>query len=135
MYAELICDSGAVHVSATLQKLILKVKGLDRVILITDCNMVDTAAPPGVEQYQDLSFDPMGRLAGSRLTMDKACRNIMIHTGIGIREAFWLAARNPARAVGLGDTVGTVQAGKKANLVFVDGDFSVKKVMLEGEFV
>ena len=135
MYAELICDSGAVHVSATLQKLILKVKGLDKVILISDRNDVDLPAPAGLEQYTDLSFDPFGRLAGSKLTMDRACRNIMRHTGISMDKAFLLAARNPARAVGLDHEVGTVAAGKKANLIFVDEGFAVKKVMLEGEFV
>ena len=135
MYAELISDSGAVHVSATLQKIILKVKGMDRVILITDSNAVDRPAPAGLEQYEDLSFDPMGRLAGSKLTMDKACRNIMTHTGIGIREAFLLAARNPARVLGMADEIGTVAPGKKANLVFVDDHFTVEEIMLEGEFV
>ena len=59
----------------------------------------------------------------------------MRHTGISIDEAFLLAARNPARAVGLDHEVGTVAAGKKANLVFVDEAFTVKRVMLEGEFV
>lgn len=135
MYAELICDSGAVHVSVTLQKLILKVKGLDKVILITDRNDVDLPAPPGLERYDDLSFDPFGRLAGSKLTLDRACRNIMRHTGISMDKAFLLAARNPARAVGLDHEVGTVAAGKKANLIFVDEGFAVKKVMLEGELV
>lgn len=135
MYAELICDSGAVHVSTTLQKLILKVKGLDKVILITDSNAVDLPAPPGLEQYTDLAFDPFGRLAGSKLTMDQACRNIMAHTGISMDKAFLLAARNPARAIGMDHEVGTVAAGKKANLVFADEAFTVKKVMLEGVFV
>ena len=59
----------------------------------------------------------------------------MRHTGIDIDKVFLLAARNPARAVGLDHEVGTVAAGKKANLIFVDEGFAVKKVMLEGEFV
>ena len=133
--AELICDSGAVHVNATLQKLILKVKGMDRVILITDSNVSHELPPPGLEQYDDLSFDPAGNLAGSKLTLDRACRNIRKHTGIGMDQTFLLAARNPARAVGLDHEVGTIAPGKKANLVFVDEAFTVKKVMLEGEFV
>lgn len=135
MFAELISDSGAVHVSATLQKLILKAKGLERVLLITDGNAVDLPAPPGLEQYTDLSFDPMGNLAGSKLTMDKACRNVMTHTGIGIREAFLLAARNPARVIGMDHEIGTIAPGKKANLVFTDEHITVKNVMLEGIFI
>ena len=135
MFAELISDSGAIHVNAALQKLILKIKGLERVILITDCNGADIPTPAGREQYTDLAFDPDGNLAGSKLTMDKACRNIMTHTGIGIREAFLLAARNPAKVIGMAEEVGTIAPGKKANLVFVDGQFAVKRVILEGEFV
>lgn len=135
MFAELISDSGGVHVSDTLQKLILKVKGTDRVILITDSNAVDLPAPAGLEQYDDLSFDPFGRLSGSKLTMERTCRNIRKVTGIGMAEAFLLAARNPARALGMDQEIGTVAQGKKANLVFVDEAFTVKRVMMEGEFV
>ena len=135
MFAELISDSGGIHVNTTLQKLILKVKGLERVLLITDGNAVDIPAPPGLEQYTDLSFDPKGNLAGSKLTMDKACRNIMAHTGIGIREAFLLAARNPARVIGMDHEIGTIALGKKANLVFTYEHITVKNVMLEGTFV
>jgi N-acetylglucosamine-6-phosphate deacetylase len=45
-----------------------------------------------------------------------------------------MASANPARVIGLGDEIGTVEAGKRANLVFVDAGFCVKKVMLEGKF-
>ena len=64
-----------------------------------------------------------------------ACRNIMRHTNCGIAQAFLLASRNPARAIGMDDEIGTVEAGKKANLVFVDDIFNVKNVMLEGELL
>ena len=81
-----------------------------------------------------LGFDANGLLSGSKLTMDIACRNLMQHTSCGICQAFLLAARNPARAIGLDHEVGTIEAGKKANLVFVDDLFNVKKVMLDGNF-
>ncbi len=132
MFAELICDSGGVHVSSTLQRLILKVKGLDRVVLITDSNVSDCEPPQALKKYDDLSFDSKGRLAGSRLTMDRAFRNIMKHTGLGPREAFLLASRNPAKAIGMGEEIGTIEAGKRANLVFLDDGFVVRKVLLEG---
>ncbi len=135
MFAELISDSGSVHVNSDLQRLILKVKGLEKVILITDSNHVKYDAPKGLERYTDLSFDPLGRLAGSKLTMNKACFNIMKHTGIGIVEAFLLASRNPAKAIGLENKIGTIDVGKMANLVFVNDTFDVKKVMLEGELI
>ncbi len=135
MFAELISDSGGVHVNSDLQRLILKIKGIEKVILITDCNPVDYEAPKGLEDYIDLSFDPFGRLAGSKLTMNKACHNIMKHTGIGIVDAFLLGSRNPSRAIGMDGEIGTIAIGKTANLVFVDDTFDVKKVILEGKLI
>ena len=61
-----------------------------------------------------------------------ACRNIMTHTNCGIAQAFLMASRNPARAVGMDDEIGTIEAGKRADLVFVDDMFHVQKVMLAG---
>ena len=135
MYAELISDSGGVHVNSDLQKLILKVKGIDKVILITDCNHVKHNAPKALEKYDDLSFDPFGRLAGSKLTMNKACKNVIKHTGIDISKAFLLASRNPARAIGLDNEIGSIAVGKKANLVFVNDAFDVEKVIFEGKIL
>ena len=43
-----------------------------------------------------------------------------------------MASRNPARVLGMDDQIGTVSVGKKANLVFVDQQFNVLQVMLEG---
>ena len=69
------------------------------------------------------------------MTMDQACRNVMQSTNCGIAQAFLAASRNPARAVGMDDEIGSIEKGKKANLVFVDDTFNVKKVMLEGEWI
>ena len=65
--------------------------------------------------------------------MNVACRNLMSHTNCGIAQAFLMAARNPARVIGLEDEIGTIEAGKRANLVFVDDMFNVQKVILGGK--
>ena len=80
-----------------------------------------------------MSFDDQGNLGGSRLSMDMACRNIMTHTNCGIAQAFLMASRNPARSIGMDDEIGTIEAGKRADLVFVDDMFHVQKVMLSGK--
>ena len=69
------------------------------------------------------------------MTMDMACRNIMTHTNCGIAQAFLMASRNPARVLGMGHEIGSIEAGKRADLVFVDDRFHVQHVMLAGEMV
>lgn len=133
MYAELICDSGAVHVNKDLINLIVKTKGVDKVVLITDSFVSDLPAPEKLKYITDLIFDENCWLSGSKLTMNVACRNIMSHTNCGIAQAFLMASRNPARVIGLEDEIGTIEAGKLANLVFVDDVFNVKKVILGGK--
>lgn len=132
MYAELICDSLGVHVNPQMQRMILQNKGLDKVILITDSFVSVQESPEKLRHVTDLCFDANGDLCGSRLTMDAACRNIMTHTNCGIAQAFLMASRNPARAIGMDDEIGTIEVGKKANFVFVDDAFNVQKVMLNG---
>ena len=134
MYAELISDSGGVHVSAELQRMLLRIKGVDKIVLISDnSGRTDSEVLESMRHFTDLSFDMNGDLAGSRLSMDMACRNIMTHTNCGITQAFLMASRNPARAVGLDNELGSIEAGKRADLVFVDDMFNVQKVMLAGE--
>ena len=133
MYAELICDSGAVHVNKDLINLIVRTKGVDKVILITDSFVSDLPAPEKLKHITDLIFDENCWLSGSKLTMNVACRNIMAHTNCGIAQAFLMASRNPARAIGLDNEIGTIEPGKLANLVFVDDVFNVKNVMLGGK--
>ena len=133
MYAELICDSSAVHVNKDLINLIVRTKGVDKVVLITDSFVSDLPAPEKLKHITDLIFDENSLLSGSKLTMNVACRNIMAHTNCGIAQAFLMASRNPARVIGLDDEIGTIEEGKLANLVFVDDMFHVKKVILGGK--
>lgn len=136
MYAEIISDSQFLHVSGEMQRLILKVKGVDKVILITDSNVCENSNPRESEKHiTDLMFDGNGKLAGSKLTMEQACRNVMSSTTAGITEAFLMASRNPAKLIGIDGSVGSIKTGKKANLVFVDHMFNVKKVIFNGNFI
>lgn len=134
MYAELISDSGGVHVCPPLQRLILQVKGQHRVILISDhsARAAETAVPPALRQMTDLSFDAQGNLGGSRLCMAMAVRNVLRHTQCTPVQAFLMAATNPARAVGLDHRLGSIQPGKRADLVFLNEEYYVNQVMLAG---
>lgn len=134
-YAEMICDSAGVHVNPFMQKLIVKIKGIDKIILITDSSPNTDPLPEGFEHMSDLAFDKDRNLAGSRLTMDKVCRNFMKHTNSDIRKTFLAASTNPAKVLEMFDEIGSIEEGKKANFVIMDDMFNIKKVMLQGKFV
>lgn len=134
MYAELISDSQGIHVHPWLQKMLLQIKGVDKVVLITDSTTTSTPSPERYAHITDLNFDHNGDLAGSRLTLDMACRNMMTHTGCDIVQAFTMASLNPAKVIGLDAELGSIEKGKLADLVFVDDHFTVLRVMTEGEF-
>ena len=135
VYCELISDSLGVHVDSEMQELLIHTKGVERVVLITDSTVYSNPIPEKYKHVTDINFDMFGGIAGSKLTLDKACRNIMAHTNCGIAQAFLMASTNPAKAVGLYDELGSIDLGKRADLVFVDDMFNVKRVMLEGNFV
>lgn len=134
IYAELICDSKGIHVDPFMLKLVLKIKGKSKIILISDACVFDGPVPDGYEGVTDINFDELGEIAGSKLTLDIACQNMMKHTGAGICDVFRFAAHNPAKMLGIGD-IGSIQIGNKANLVFVDDKVNVKQVMLQGELI
>lgn len=133
VYAELISDSCGIHVHPEMQQLLLHTKGIHRMILVTDSTIHNKPVPEQFAHVPDLNFDDRGGLAGSKMTMDLACRNIMTHTNCGIAQAFLMAATNPAKAVGLDQELGSIECGKRADLVFVDDRFRVQQVMLGGE--
>lgn len=133
VYTELISDSCGIHVNPEMQQFLLHNKGTHRVVLITDSTVYNNPTPERFAHVKDLNFDERGGIAGSKITMDLACRNIMTHTNCGIAQAFLMASRNPARVVGMDDEIGTIEPGKRADLVFVDDKFNVLQVVLGGE--
>ena len=132
IYAEMICDSRGIHVDPYMQRLIRKIKGDDRLILISDACWFQGPTPDGYDGVTDLCFDFEGEIAGSKLTLEVACRNMMKHTGASIVDVFKFASYNPSRAVGLLDR-GEIAVGKRADLIFVDHKMNVSTVLLNGE--
>ncbi len=134
IYAEVISDKRGIHVDPYMQRLIRKIKGDERVILITDCVTGGGPVPEkgDYEGADDIFFDFDGDIAGSNLTGDGSCRNFMRHTGAGLPEVFRMGAYNPATAVGFTDR-GEIAPGKRADLIVIDSRVNVKKVILKGE--
>jgi len=132
IYAEIICDSMGVHVHPYMIRLIKKIKGQDKIILIADAFVADGPPIPGLEEAHDINFDWGGDIAGSKLTLDVACHNMMVHTGGSICDVFKYASLNPSKLLSLCDR-GIIAKGKRADLVLVDHQFDVKHVILGGE--
>jgi N-acetylglucosamine-6-phosphate deacetylase len=132
IYAEVIPDREGIHVRPLMLKLIHKTKGRDRVIIITDA-MPDAGVDKG--DSSDVNWNHLGHLAGSRLTMDKAVRNMMIHAGVGIVDAFRMASLNPAKVIHMEDQMGSIAQGKRANLLLIDEEIRIQRVILHGQTV
>ena len=136
IYTELICDKVGIHVDPYMLRLIKKIKGDDRIILIADAFVEHGPIPNGdlYEGADDINFDFAGEIAGSKMILDGPCRNMMTHTGASLCQVFKYASTNPATLLGLADK-GRIAKGNVANLIVVDPEFTVKQVYLAGERV
>lgn len=139
LYYELICDSRCAHVSAVSMRQTLRCGGEDSVICISDCTgrkgQLNPADYPDDDpkSARDLNFNQRGQLSGSRLTTSMSVANFKKVTGADIRVCFKAGSTNSAKALGLYDKYGSIHAGKAANLIFVDEDFTVKNVIFKGQ--
>ena len=136
---EIIPDSLGIHVKPTNMKFVYQFAGPRRICIITDCTECnyDPADYPK-EHFRstvDLNFNEAHELSGSRLTMDQAFRNFGKHTGAGIEDLFLMAATTPARMIGADRWVGSIVPGKQANLVILDQQLQLQKVIFRGEEV
>lgn len=134
IYAELICDRMGIHVDPYMLRLVRRIKGRDRLILVSDSFVADGPIPEGYGGATDILFDHAGQIAGTRLTLSAACRNMMQHTGCSVCDAFAYASLNPAKLLGLVG-YGCIERGNAADLVLVDDRMGVHGVILGGQFI
>jgi len=137
MYAELICDEVGIHVPPNLVKMVVRTKGYEKVCLISDSMPSRTNYKNneelGIWYGPDLNYDDEGKLAGSRMTLENGVRNMMTHTNSGLCQSIRMATLNPAKLLGIDNRVGSLQAGKTANLIIIDDMVHIQKVILQGE--
>lgn len=75
-----------------------------------------------------------GAIAGSTLTMDAAVRFAVRDAGLPLVDVVHAASTAPARVLGLRD-VGALEAGRRADLVVLDDDLEVVRVMRAGAWI
>lgn len=138
VYCEAICDGR--HLHPGIVRLLLKVKGLDRVVAITDSIMA-AGLPDGkyhlgvnevVVEDGDAKLASDGTRAGSTLTQNTALKNLLAWTGRPLEDILPLLTENPARLTGVFDRKGSIAGGKDADLVVLDGENNVETVFLKG---
>jgi N-acetylglucosamine-6-phosphate deacetylase len=135
-YAELIADEH--HVHPALWPIILRTKPADRLVLVSDAirvaGMGDGQLVLGglevVVRDGRCTLVVGGNLAGSVIALDSAVRNLVRH-GVPLRQAVAAASANPAALLGASDR-GEIAAGRRADLVQLDDDLAVERVMRGG---
>lgn len=139
VYCGIIADG--LHVDYANIRTAKKVKG-DKLCLVTDAT-----APAGAYidefifagktiYYRDgLCVDENGTLSGSALTMIEGVCNLVEHAGIALDEVLRMATLYPARAMGVEQQLGTIEAGKVANLTTFTRDFKITKTFVNGNEV
>lgn len=136
---ELICDG--VHIHPAVVRAVFKMFGDKRVILISDtmraAGMPDgdyTLGGQAVKVKGKYATLEDGTLAGS-VTDLMSCMKTAVSFGIPLADAVRAAAVNPAKAIGIFSRVGSLEPGKRANVVILDENLELKDVFFRGEQV
>ncbi|MGH9755637.1 MAG: N-acetylglucosamine-6-phosphate deacetylase [Blastocatellia bacterium] len=143
--ATIICDT--FHLPSDLVRIILRIKGIERLILVTDAVHV-TLLPPGEYKLSGIPIElqPDGKVvrigdscfAGSSLTMDRAIPLFMRLSGATLEDGLRAAGRNPVELLGRAGLCAALAPGQPANVVsfgFHPDALSVDGVWLMGERV
>lgn len=145
MTVEIIADG--IHVPADLLHLLLKIKGTERISLVTD-SMRAAGMPEGQSILGGLADgqpviveDGVAKLldrsafAGSVATADRLVRTMVREAGCSIPEAVRMMTENPARVMGIARRKGSILPGKDADIVIFDDDINVQKTIIAGKTI
>lgn len=140
VYAELICDGIHVHPSAI--RAAFKLYGSDRIVLISD-SIEATGLSDG--EYS-LGGQPVtvrgnqarladGTLAGSATNLMDCMRFLVRNVDIPLGTAVKCATVNPAKSIGIYETVGSLDAGKAADILLLDEDLKIVHMIHGGDLL
>jgi len=140
---EVIADGR--HLERELLLLALKVKGADRLALVTDCNRAldmpdgeylfgpsDGGEP--IIRRDDVGIMPDGKsLASSVMGMDHMVQTMHTATGASLADVIRMATLTPARIAGVAEDVGSIAVGKRADLLVLDKELRLWNVYIDGQ--
>ncbi len=142
---EVIADGK--HLSGDLLRLAYKIKGPDRLALVTD-SMRAVDLPDGeywfgaegsgvlIRKHNGVGVTLDGTaLASAVMGLDRCVRTMHWIAGVPLPETIRMASLTPARILGLDREIGSLEKGKRADMVVLDGDLNVRQVYLAGERV
>lgn len=138
VYCELIADN--IHIHPAIYKIAAAVKGRGKLILITDSinaacmkdGVYDLGGQNVVVQEGSARLSN-GTLAGSVLRMNEAVRNFKENTGLSLPEVVRMASLNPAVLLGLDSEIGSIEPGKRADLVIFNENMDILVTIIDGE--
>lgn len=140
---EMTCDviADGVHCDPLMLRMLLRCKGSERVSLISDA-----VAPAGlgdgryhlwgetITVTEGRTQNSRGHIAGSVITLSDAVR-MMLSLGVGVEDVARMGALNPATLLGLDHEYGTIEEGRRADLVALDEDGNVHLTIVGGRVV
>ena len=136
--AELICDG--IHIHPAIVRATFQMMGEDRIILISD-SMRATGMPDGQYTLGGLDVKVVGKLAtlvsdgalaGSVTNLMDCMRTAVKEMEIPLETAVACATMNPAKSLGIYDQYGSIEAGKKADIVLLDAELALQAVIKNG---
>lgn len=145
MTVEIIADGR--HLPAPLLKLVYKIKGPDKIALITDA-MRAAGMPPGesvLGRLEDglkvIVEDGVAKLpdrsafAGSVATSIQLVKNMVTLADVSVIDAVKMMTITPAKIMKVYDRMGSIVVGKYADLVIFDDDIHLHTTIIGGKVV
>ena len=144
MSTEVIADG--CHLAPELLEFAYRMKGANRLCLVTDCNRALDMPPgeyifghstEGTKFRSDgrVGWAPNGSLASSIVGMDHMVRHMKASTSASLPDIIRMASLTPAERTGIARQTGSLEAGKRADLLVLDSKLAVQKVVVRGRGV
>lgn len=138
---ELIADG--VHIHPAAVRSTIKMFGEDRVVFISDsmraCGLSDgeytLGGQPVTVRGNRAFITGTETIAGSVTNLMDCVRKAVQNMEIPLGTAVKCASVNPAKAVGIYDTRGSLQIGKIADAVLLDKDLTIRYIIQKGELI